>query len=256
MLTKFSIYVHVKLENSNWQRAVHFTLSLTLNAYFLNFQVVQNNSNYSLNNFDGTRSTPFMDLSKDEDRDMTDLSDMNADASTAAAAAAASAASEMSFPTFVPDIKLPQFPVMSAMDAALSAQSVENEFRGSRYTFDRKCVRSPSPTSSNVFFGNSDLLANRIGQFYPRPMPQIFQHHHLSKHFHPWHPDVSFFEGKQIGGHRKSPRPATLMHNFLQSGGALASGSNTSGTLNLSTNQYHQSPAHLLHQQQHHSRQN
>lgn len=208
----------------------------------------------------GTKNTSFLDLSKDDDRDMTDLSDMKANAGTAAAVAAATAAAEMSFPAFVPDIKLPQFPVMSAMDAALSAQPVENDFRSaavSRYAFDRKCVRSPSPTSPSVFFGNTDLLANRIGQFYPRPVPHVFQHHHLSKHFHPWHPDVSFFDGKQIGGHRKSPRPATLMHNFLQAGGgAHTGGTSASGTLNLSTSQYHQTQAHLLHQQHHHSRQN
>lgn len=192
---------------------------------------------------------------------MTDLSDMKAIAGTGAAvvAVAAAAAAEMSFPTFVPDIKLPQFPVLTTIDVPLSGQPIENDFRGtaaSRYTFDRKCVRSPSPTSPSVFFGNTDMLANRIGQFYPRPVPHVFQHHHLSKHFHPWHPDVGFFEGKQIAGPRKSPRPAALVHNFLQAGGNVAGGTSGSGSLNLSTNQYHQTQAHLLHQQHHHSRPN
>lgn len=223
------------------------------------FQVLHNNSNYSLNNLDsgtiGTKSASFLDLSKDDDRDMTDLSEMQTSAGSAAAvaaaAAAAAAASEMTFSSFVPDIKLPQFPIMSTMDAASAVQPVE------RYSFDRKCVRSPSPTSASVFFGNTDLLANRIGQFYPRPVPHVFQHHHLSKHFHPWHPDMGFFEGKQIiSGPRKSPRPTALMHNFLQTGGTHAGGATGSGTLNLSTNQYHQTQAHLLHQHHHHSRPN
>lgn len=230
---------------------------------FCNFQVLHNNSNYPLNNLDGgligTKTVPFHDLSRDDDRDMTDLSDMKANAGTAVAVAAAAAAVEMSFPTFVPDIKLSQFPVMTTMEGTLSAQPVENDFRDSavsRYAFDRKCVRSPSPTSPSVFFGNTDLLANRIGQFYPRPVPHVFQHHHLSKHFHPWNPDVGFFEGKQISGPRKSPRPVALMHNFLQASGTHSVGTNATGTLNLSTNQYHQTQAHLLHQPHHHSRPN
>lgn len=199
----------------------------------------------------GTKTATFLDLSKDNDRDMSDLADMKAGAGTVAAA-------EMSFPTFVPEIKLPQFPVMT-LDGPLSGQPVENDFRGtaaSRYTFDRKCVRSPSPTSPSVFFSNTDMLANRIGQFYPRPVPHVFQHHHLSKHFHPWHPDVGFFDGKQSAGPRKSPRPAALMHNFLQAGGNTTGGTSASATLNLSTTQYHQTQAHLLHQQHHHSRPN
>lgn len=210
-------------------------------SFYCYFQVLHNNSNYPLSSLDSgimrTKTASFLDLSKDDDRDMTDLSDMKANAGTVATVAA----TDMSFPTFVPDIKLPPFPVpMSAMDTALSTQPSDNDFRGSaipRYTFDRKCVRSPSPTSRNVFCGNVDLLANRIGQFYP--VPHVFQHHqhhHLSKHFH----------------HMLN------QHNFLQTNATSnmdrTGGADASGTLNLSTNQYHQSQAHLLHQQ--HSRPN
>lgn len=216
-----------------------------------------NSGNYSL---DGSgiamKTTSYLNLAKERDRDVTDVTEIKSGGGARAVVTAA----DMSFSTFSSEMKLPQFPVMSAIDATLS---VENELRGSvtpRYPFDRKWIRSPSPTSSSVFFGNADLLANRIGQFYPRPVPHVFQPHHLSKNFHPWHPDVGFFEGKQMTGSRKSPRPtAAAMHNFMESSGGHAGGNNASGSLNLSTNQYHQTQVHLIHhqpQQHHHPRPN
>lgn len=191
-----------------------------VSSVLLCFQVLHNNSNYPLSNLDGgiigTKAAPFLDLSKDDDRDMTDLSDMKSNASTAAAVAAAAAATEMSFPTFVPD-----------------------------YT--------SIATLRPVFFDCNTKSADYflpVEQKVLQPNPTIMNHH-LSKHFHPWHPHVGFFEGQKFASPRKSPRPAALMHNFLQAGGAHAG-----GTLNLSTNQYHQTQAHLLHQQHHHSRPN
>lgn len=156
-----------------------------------------------------------VNMGKNDENDIADLSDMKSNESDAV------------FPTFLPEMKLPQFSMMSATDA----QSIENDFRNSvtRYAFDRKCMRSPSPSSPNLFFNSSDLLTNRIGQFYPRPVPHVFQHHHhhhISKHFHHMLNHHSFLQTNPIpvAAERSPSRPSN------------------STTLNLSTS-YHQ--AHL-----------
>lgn len=119
---------------------------------------------------------------KDDERDITDLTEIKSNGSIYEM--------ETTFSPFLStDRKLSQFSTITTPSDSQIVQTIENDFRNtvSRYTFDRKCIRSPSPTSSNLFFNSTDLLTNRIGQFYPRPNPHVFQHHHhhhLSKHFH------------------------------------------------------------------------
>lgn len=116
---------------------------------------------------------------------------------------------------------------LKSLDTSITQQTSEIDYRNavSRTSLEQKFIKSPSPPlplspAANLILNNPNLLANRIGQFYPRPGQHAIhnQHHHqhqISKHFH----------------------QMLNQHNFLRANSPLIERP-TNGSINLSSTQH------------------